>query len=70
MAVFDAAERGLGVASLPLMHMDENMNLVRVLPQYQRKPRQAYLIYQKRRYQPQALSILVDRLIHDAEAMK
>ena len=70
MAVFDAAERGLGVASLPLMHMDENMNLVRVLPQYQRKPRQAYLIYQKRRYQPQALSILVDRLMHDAEAMK
>ena len=41
MAVFDAAERGLGVDSLPIMNMDANMNLVRFLPQIQRKTRKS-----------------------------
>ncbi|KGY14388.1 transcriptional regulator [Vibrio tubiashii] len=70
VAVRGAVEKGLGVASLPFRHVQKGMNLVRVLPQYQRSVRQAYLVYKQRRYQPKALSLLVERLITGAEKMQ
>jgi len=70
LAVCGAVEKGLGVASLPFRHVHKGMNLVRVLPQYQRSVRQAYLVYKQRRYQPKALSLLVDRLLVGVEKMQ
>lgn len=70
LAVCGAVEKGLGVASLPFRHVRKGMNLVRVLPQYQRSVRQAYLVYKQRRYQPKALSLLVERLMAGVEKMQ
>jgi DNA-binding transcriptional LysR family regulator len=70
LAVCGAVEKGLGVASLPFRHVHKGMNLVRVLPQYQRSVRQAYLVYKQRRYQPKALSLLVERLMAGVEKMQ
>ncbi len=69
LAVCTAVEKGLGVASLPFRHVHEEMNMVRVLPQYKRSPRQAYLVYRQRRYQPKALTLLVERLLKGVEKM-
>lgn len=68
LAVCGAVERGLGVASLPFRHVHQDMNLTRILPQYQRSVRQAYLVYKQRRYQPKALTLLVERLIAGVES--
>ena len=70
LAVCGAVEKGLGVASLPFRHVHQGMNMVRVLPQYQRSARQAYLVYKQRRYQPKALSLLVERLMSGVEKMQ
>ncbi|MCG9579357.1 LysR family transcriptional regulator [Vibrio tubiashii] len=70
LAVCGAVEKGLGVASLPFRHVHKGMNLVRMLPQYQRSVRQAYLVYKQRRYQPKALSLLVERLMAGVEKMQ
>lgn len=69
LAVCGAVEKGLGVASLPFRHVHKGMNMERVLPQYQRSARQAYLVYKQRRYQPKALSLLVERLIEGVDKM-
>jgi len=63
LSVCRAVEKGLGIASLPLRHVHDGMNLHRVLPQYHRSARQAYLVYKQRRYQPKALTLLVDALL-------
>lgn len=63
MAVLSAAEKGLGVASLPIRYVTPEMNLVSVLPQYHRNGRQAYLVYKPRRYQPKALTLLIETLL-------
>lgn len=70
LAVRGAVEKGLGVASLPFRHVQKGMNLVRVLPQYQRSVRQAYLVYKQRRYQPKALSLLAERLMVGVKKMQ
>lgn len=70
IAVCGAVEKGLGVAALPFRHVHQRMNLVRVLPQYQRGIRQAYLVYKQRRYQPKALSLLIERLMAGVEKMQ
>ena len=70
LAVCGAVEKGLGVASLPFRHVHKGMNIVRVLPQYQRSVRQAYLVYKQRRYQPKALTLLVERLMSGVEKMQ
>ncbi|KJY81841.1 transcriptional regulator [Vibrio galatheae] len=70
LAVCGAVEKGLGVASLPFRHVHKGMNVVRVLPQYQRSVRQAYLVYKQRRYQPKALSLLIERLMNGVEKMQ
>ncbi|WP_394126742.1 LysR family transcriptional regulator [Vibrio hepatarius] len=69
-AVCGVVEKGLGVASLPFRHVHDGMNMVRVLPQYQRSVREAYIVYKQRQYQPKALSILVERIIASTDKMK
>lgn len=62
-AVVAAVEKGLGVASLPFRHISSEMNLVQVLPEYHRRDRQAYLVYKERKYQPKALTLLIEALV-------
>ncbi|WP_174263521.1 LysR family transcriptional regulator [Vibrio sinaloensis] len=69
MSVCRAVENGLGIASLPLRHVHQEMNVVRVLPQYHRSARQAYLVYKQRRYQPKALTLLIDALLEGVKKM-
>lgn len=61
--VAEAVEHGLGVASLPFRHISSNMKLIQLLPEYHRGDRQAYLVYKERKYQPKALTLLIDALI-------
>lgn len=69
-AVCGVVEKGLGVASLPFRHVHEEMNIVRVLPQFQRSVREAHIVYQQRQYQPKALTLLVERILASTEKMK
>ena len=61
--VAEAVENGLGVASLPFRHILPNMDLIQLLPEYHRGDRQAYLVYKERKYQPKALTLLINALI-------
>ncbi|MFM2587483.1 LysR family transcriptional regulator [Vibrio sp. TBV020] len=69
-ALCGVVEKGLGVASLPFRHVHDGMNVVRVLPQYQRSVREAHIVYKQRQYQPKALTILVERIIASTDKMK
>lgn len=69
-ALCGVVEKGLGVASLPFRHVHEGMNVIRVLPQYQRSVREAHIVYKQRQYQPKALTLLVERLLASTEKMK
>ncbi|NOH95939.1 LysR family transcriptional regulator [Vibrio sp. 99-70-13A1] len=62
-AVAAAVEKGIGIASLPFRHVLPEMNLIQLLPEYHRSDRQAYLVYKERKYQPKALTLLIDALI-------
>ncbi|WP_194436957.1 LysR family transcriptional regulator [Vibrio fluminensis] len=65
LAVIQAVEKGIGVASLPLRHVKPvaKQNLQQVLPEYNRSNRKAYLVYKQRRYQPRALSLFIEALL-------
>lgn len=67
-AVAAAAQKGLGIASLPFRHVSPEMNLIQVLPEYHRGDRQAYLVYKERKYQPKALTLLIDTLIESVQS--
>lgn len=62
-AVIQAVENGFGIASLPLRHIQQERNLIRIIPDYHRGKRQSYLVYKQRTYQPKALTLLVNALI-------
>ncbi|MGF1752676.1 LysR family transcriptional regulator [Vibrio makurazakiensis] len=62
-AVVQATEKGIGIASLPFRHVSHSMNLIQILPEYHRSDRQAYLVYKERKYQPKALTLLIEALI-------
>ncbi|MCK6264163.1 LysR family transcriptional regulator [Vibrio sp. ZSDE26] len=66
-AVVQATEQGIGVASLPFRHISPNMNLIQLLPEYHRSDRQAYLVYKERKYQPKALTLLIEALIEGVQ---
>ncbi|MGF1722077.1 LysR family transcriptional regulator [Vibrio kyushuensis] len=66
-AVVQATEKGIGVASLPFRHVSQKMNLIQVLPEYHRSDRQAYLVYKERKYQPKALTLLIEALIEGVQ---
>ncbi|MEZ8284454.1 transcriptional regulator [Vibrio splendidus] len=68
LAVAAAAQKGLGIASLPFRHVSPEMNLIQVLPEYHRGDRQAYLVYKERKYQPKALTLLIDALIESVRS--
>lgn len=67
-AVAAAAQKGLGIASLPFRHVSPEMNLIQVLPEYHRGDRQAYLVYKERKYQPKALTLLIGTLIESVQS--
>tara|TARA_Y100001956_G_scaffold82362_1_gene102953 strand:- start:1821 stop:2717 length:897 start_codon:yes stop_codon:yes gene_type:complete len=69
VSVCAAVEKGLGVASLPFRHINDEMNVTRILPQFHRNDRQAYLVYKQRKYQPKALTLLVDVLLEGVKKM-
>ncbi|HDY7989832.1 TPA: LysR family transcriptional regulator [Vibrio vulnificus] len=66
-ALIRAVEQGFGVASLPLRHVDPSRGLIRVLPEYHRGMRQAYLVYRQRAYQPKALTLLIEALLEKVQ---
>lgn len=66
-AVVDAVSRGLGVASLPLRHAKEATNLVQLLPEYHRSDRQSFLVYKARKYQPNAIRVLIEALLEESK---
>ncbi len=68
-ALLDAVERGLGVASLPLRHVQTNSNLIHLLPEHYRSDRQAFLVYKDRKYQPKAVKSLIDAILSSANKM-
>lgn len=41
--------------------------LTRVLPEYHRGMRQAYLVYRQRAYQPKALTLLIEALLEKVQ---
>ncbi|WP_299788640.1 LysR family transcriptional regulator [uncultured Shewanella sp.] len=67
-AAVDAVSRSLGVASLPLKHAKEASNLVQLLPDYHCSERQSFLVYKERKYQPNAVRILIEALLKGSEA--
>ncbi|MDA0149840.1 LysR family transcriptional regulator [Vibrio sp. LaRot3] len=69
LAVVDAVEKGLGIASLPHKHISQDSKLVQILPEYHRSARQAYLVYRERKYQPKALRLLIEALLAGVASM-
>ena len=61
--VLHATIKGLGAARLPVHLIQANMNLVEIFTDYQFPSRQSYLVYKERKFQPKALTILVERII-------
>lgn len=66
-ALVDSVSRGLGVASLPLRHAKEAANLVQLLPDFHRSDRQSFLVYKARKYQPNAIRILIKALLEEGK---
>ncbi|WP_208640335.1 LysR family transcriptional regulator [Vibrio aquaticus] len=61
-------ERGVGVASIP-QNMVKGTDLVPLMPEYSRSDRQAYLVYKERKYQPRALTLVVEALLNGVKNM-
>ncbi len=62
--VLHAAIKGLGAARLPVHLIEPEMNLVEIFSDCQFPSRQSYLVYKERKFQPKALTILVERIIN------
>ena len=62
--VMHAAIKGLGAARLPVHLITPEMNLIEIFVKYQFPPRQSYLVYKQRKFQPKALNILIDRIMN------
>jgi LysR family transcriptional regulator AphB len=59
-----AVESGLGVAALPVHLIDTaTTNLTPILTHIKMKPKQAYILYRRREYQPKVLSLFVESLL-------
>jgi LysR family transcriptional regulator AphB len=59
-----AIESGLGVAVLPVHLVDtKTSTLIPLLTQFKMKPKQAYILYRRREYQPKVLSLFVESLL-------
>ncbi len=61
--VLHATIKGLGAATLPYHLITPEMDLIEIFADYQFPPRQSYLVYKQRKFQPKALTILIERLI-------
>lgn len=65
--VIHATIKGIGAARLPVHLIMPEMGLVEIFSEYQFPPRQSYLVYKQRKFQPKALTILIDRIINVME---
>ncbi|WP_122035141.1 LysR family transcriptional regulator [Aliivibrio sp. EL58] len=65
--VMHAVIKGLGAARLPIHLVTPEMDLVEVFSEYQFPPRQSYLVYKQRKFQPKALTILIERIMNAME---
>jgi DNA-binding transcriptional LysR family regulator len=61
--VLHATIKGLGAATLPYHLITPEMEVIEIFADYQFPPRQSYLVYKQRKFQPKALTILIERLI-------
>lgn len=61
-------ERGVGIASLP-QNMVKGTNLIPIMSEYARSDSQAYLVYKERKYQPRALTLVVEALLSGVKNM-
>ncbi len=60
-----SVESGLGVAVLPVHLVDtKTSTLIPLLTQFKMKPKQAYILYRRREYQPKVLSLFVESLLN------
>lgn len=69
-AVIRAVEKGIGVTSLPVHKLAKQLDLVPIMPDYNRGARQSYLVYRARKYQPKALTLFIDALITAAKTLE
>lgn len=61
--VLHATVKGLGAATLPYHLIMPDMDLIEIFSDHQFPPRQSFLVYKQRKFQPKALTILIERLI-------
>nr|WP_159063766.1 LysR family transcriptional regulator [Thaumasiovibrio occultus] len=61
-----AVKAGLGIAAIPVHHLSaDDTDLIPLFPDLTLEPRQAWLMYRQRLYQPKALALLIARLTQD-----
>ena len=64
--IIELVEKGLGIAFLPTVLINDYPDLVRLLPDYNRQVRQAYIVYRDRKYQPKLLTMFVNEILQAA----
>ena len=67
--IIELVEKGLGIAFLPTVLINDYPDLVRLLPDYNRQVRQAYIVYRDRKYQPKLLTMFVNEILQAASAI-
>lgn len=67
--IIELVEKGLGVAFLPTVLTNDYPDLVRLLPEYNRQVRQAYIVYRDRKYQPKLLTMFVNEILQAASSI-
>jgi len=65
-AIIDFVQTGVGVAILPSRLITPEMELIRLFPDYHLGHGSVYLVYRDRKYQPNALKILIEMLVKGA----
>ncbi|MET4693354.1 LysR family transcriptional regulator [Endozoicomonas lisbonensis] len=67
--IIELVEKGLGIAFLPTVLTNDYPDLVRLLPEYNRQVRQAYIVYRDRKYQPKLLTMFVNEILQAASSI-
>ena len=67
--ITELVEKGLGIAFLPTVLTNEYPDLIRLLPDYNRQVRQAYIVYRDRKYQPKLLTLFVNEVLKAASIL-
>ena len=67
--IIELVKKGLGIAFLPTVLTNDYPDLVRLLPEYNRQVRQAYIVYRDRKYQPKLLTMFVNEILQAASSI-